>query len=315
MSTPTNKLQRRTFSANDFQQPGQFNREWGQLVDKVNALAGHDGPVQLSNHLNMNGNAIQNVVPTGEDNDVVTKASGNQIYGPSVMQTALEGRGSHPLKTVRRVNDKNQRESFSSFLNDTMSTPPNANTAQVFYVNGGATTQVTVPATQVGFADGSVQHVASRTDVLSNPASVVIVSITVAGNVATVTTATAHGLIAGDVAFLTGVTPSDFDGAFAVTGVGSPTTFTFNIVTSAGSGAGGTVSLGGVYYYYAVKNSKVVNLIGPFSADTPQNRLNANTDGKQIVAVAVLTSSGGVNEQSGGGGTPTTGAVNSGSFF
>lgn len=315
MSTPTNKLQRRSFQPTDFQNPDQFNREWSQLIDKVNALAGHDGPVKLANHLDMGGNAVQNVVPTGDANDVVTTATGNQSYGPAVLQQALEGRGSHPLKTIRRINDKNQREGNSSFLNALMSTPPNANTAQVFYVNGGSTTQVTVPATQVSFADGSVQHVLSRTDVLSNPVSVVIVSISVAGNVATVTTATPHGLIAGDVAFISGVTPSDFDGAFGVTGVGSPTTFTFNIVTAAPSGLGGVVSLGGVYYYYAVEKSPVLNLIGPFSADTPQHRLNANTDNKQIVAVAVLNSDGGVNGQSGGGGTPTTGAVNSGSFF
>jgi hypothetical protein len=271
--------------------------------------------VQLFGHLDMGGNTIRNVVPSGNANDVVTNQTGNATYGPQVMRDQLEGRGAAPLKTVRRINDKNQREQFSSFLNDTMSTPPNANTAQVFYVNGGGTTQVTVPAVVVNFADGTVQHVASRTDTLTNPTTVGIVSISVTSGVATVTTSAAHGLVAGDVAFISGVTPTDFNGAWGVTGVGSSTTFTFNFIGTPTSGTGGSVSLGGVYYYYAVISSAVMNLVGPFAGDTPQNRLNANTDGKQIVAVAVLNSSGGVNAQSGGGGTPTTGAVNSGSFF
>jgi hypothetical protein len=311
----TNKLQRRIFSSQDFQNPDQFNREFGALVDKVNGLAGHDGPVKLASHLDMSDNTIQNVKPGGTPNEVVTSATGDKAYGAATIRQQLEGSGKQSLKSMRRLNDNNQREQSSTFLTDLMSTTPNANTAQVFYVNGGSTTQVTVPATVLGFSDGSQVNLASRTDVLANPTVITIVSITVTGTTATVTTATPHGLIAGEVAFIDGVTPSSFNGAFAVTGVSSTTVFTYEIVTGAPSGSGGTVSLGGVYYYYATKQSKTMALIGPFSADTPQNRLNANTDTKQIVAVAVLSSSGGVNGQSGGGGTPTIGAVNSGSFF
>jgi len=75
------------------------------------------------------------------------------------------------------------------------------------------------------------------------------------------------------------------------------------------------VSLGGVYYYVAQRQRATLALVGPFAADTPQNRLQANLDGSQIMAVAVVNGAGGVPSQSGGGGTPTTGAVNSGSFF
>lgn len=65
------------------------------------------------------------------------------------------------------------------------------------------------------------------------------------GNVATFTTALAHGYAAGWNAVIQGVTAAgttDFDGTFAILAVPSPTTFTVQQIQANDTGAGGTAS-------------------------------------------------------------------------
>lgn len=62
-------------------------------------------------------------------------------------------------------------------------------------------------------------------------ATVAITAIT-AANPAVVTTSAAHGLSVGDVVVIAGVTPAYYNGSWAVTAVGSATTFSINVGTA-----------------------------------------------------------------------------------
>jgi hypothetical protein len=54
---------------------------------------------------------------------------------------------------------------------------------------------------------------------------------------AVVTTGAAHGFSAGDVVTLAGVTPAGYNNKWAITAVGSTTTFTINVGTALGAGS------------------------------------------------------------------------------
>jgi len=69
-----------------------------------------------------------------------------------------------------------------------------------------------------------------------------ISSITHTGNVATLTTSSAHGLITGNQVTITGATPSDYNGVYIIT-VTSTTTFTYTMATT----PSGNASVVGTY--------------------------------------------------------------------
>jgi hypothetical protein len=180
--------------------------------------------------------------------------------------------------------------------------------------NSGNVT-VTIPATPFTFADGSTIYLHGRTDTLSLPASYGIQSISSVGNLVTVVTYLPTGLLAGKSMTIVGVTPSGFNGSYVVNSATPPYTFTYQNDLGTVSGSGGSVELGNVYYYAVKKRSPIISLIGPVSGDTAQNRLQANLDGVQIVAVVVLTNSGTMVSSSGGGGSPILGSPAAGCFF
>ena len=62
-------------------------------------------------------------------------------------------------------------------------------------------------------------------------ASQAVSSITISGNVATVTTGSAHGLSVGAVVQLAGFTPAGYNGLFTIASVPSATTWTMNVNT------------------------------------------------------------------------------------
>ena len=154
-----------------------------------------------------------------------------------------------------------------------------------------------------------------RTDVLSLPAQFAISAITSSGNVVTITTATASGLVAGQVVTINGVAPPEFNLTAVLTSSTPPFTLTFQASLGTLTGLGGFVQVNGVYYYAVRKRSTKIILLGPFTGDTAQNRLQANFDGFQIVAVVVITNDGGQVSQSGGGGSPVVGSPAAGAFF
>lgn len=74
--------------------------------------------------------------------------------------------------------------------------------------------------------------------------AVISTAVRSAANVVTITTATAHGMDAlnlGSV-LIAGVADASFNGTFTVTGVLSPTSFTYSQTASAGSSSGGSVT-------------------------------------------------------------------------
>lgn len=95
----------------------------------------------------------------------------------------------------------------------------------------------------------------------------VISSITAVAALATLTTATAHGLVTGDSLTITGAVPAAYNGTYPVT-VTSATTFTYN----AGSAPGGAATTMGAYTgttaaYADVEEASDIK-IGGVSVDT-----------------------------------------------
>lgn len=286
-----------------------------QLTDTVNSLAGYSGSVPLANHLDMGGKRIMNVGAPVADTDALSSGVAKNSYSVQALAPQLESSSPTGLKSMRRLNDSNQREQGSSFLNDLMSSVPNATTVIPVISNSGSNVQVVIPASLFTFADGSTIMLISRTDLLARPAQYAISSISCSGNVVTVVTSAPSGLSAGQAVTITGVTPPSFNGTFAVTSVTLPDTFTYQLDLGTTSGSGGNVQTNSVYYYGVKKRDPTVHLFGPFPSDTMQNRLSSNYDSFQIVAVIAVTDSGAQIAQSGGGGSPITGSPCAGSFF
>lgn len=293
-----------------------FQRWLDQLTDAVNIHSGYLGPTKFASHIDLGGNRITNVGPAIDASDAISSAVAEANYSAPALRPQLESNGSVPLKTMRQLNNSSQREQQSSFLNDLMSSPPSANAIYPTFASVGGGVQVTLPASLFKFADGSSFILQARTDILSLPLSFTISSISVTSNLVTVMTTAPTGLTSGMLMTVTGVTPVQFNGPFAVqtsTGGGGTLTYQDNIGT--GSGSGGSVELANVYYYAVGKRTTFITLFGPFNGDTAQNRLEVNYDGFQIVAVVVLTASGGQDAQSGGGGNPIVGSPTAGTFF
>ena len=152
------------------------------------------------------------------------------------------------------------------------------------------TNLITIPSH--GFANGDVVQYegiatngqrgqnSQNTQLSYTPIAVTNKALT--SNVATLTTATAHGFTTGQAVFVAGV-DATFNGTYSVTGTPSGTTFTYaktaTDVTSAAVTPNGTVSLFGMYNQqsyltnastYTIYNAGV-NTIGLFAPDTGTN--------------------------------------------
>lgn len=296
--------------------PADFQRHYSQLTDAVNSLAGHNGPIPLADHLDMGGNSVRNLGVPAAPTDAIASGVAEGKYSAAALAPKISPTGPQAMSGYRILGSAGQREPTSTYMKDLMSSTPNANgilpTLKV--VGGGV--QVDIPAEKITFADQGSLLLQGRTDVLALPSSFTITSITAVGNLVTVVVGSPTGLVAGNLMTIDGVLPTNFNGAFIVessTGGGSTLTYTAQVGT--GSGAGGNVEIANVYYYTAQKKNTQIQLLGPFNGDTAQNRLQVCYDGFQIVAVVVLTASGGQVSQSGGGGTPIVGSPTAGSFF
>lgn len=311
MPTP-NQLGKPTFTTTE--DPG-FWQHYYQLVDTVNTLAGHNGEIGLSNHINMGGKRIKGVGAPIDPTDALQTAVAASRFSPDAVIQKIKPGGSSPMVGYRQIGSGSQREPSSSYLNDLMSSVPNANEIFPTITNLGGSVLVSLPSSLFTFADGSTVLLQARTDTLSLPAQYAISSISCVGNLVTVVTSTASGLVAGEVATIEGVTPSQFNLTAVLTSATPPFTLTYQASLGTVTGSGGDVQRNGVYYYAVRKRSTGIFLLGPFSGDTAQNRIQANFDGFQIVAVVVITASGGQVAQSGGGGSPIVGSPAAGSFF
>ena len=291
-------------------------QQWlSQLADTVNSIQGYNGVIKLNNHVDLGGSQLKNVGAPTEPTDALTSGLAEASYSASVLAPKLESTGSQPLKTVRRLSDPNQREGVSSFLNDLMSTPPNANAIIPLTSSAEGGIQVVIPSSPFTFADGSTLLLQSRTDILSLPTSYSISSISCVGNLVTVVTTAPTGLTIGQAMTVTGVSPAGFNGSFPITGTALGNTLYYQDDLGTVGGSGGSVELNNVWYYTVKKRSTLVNLFGPVNGDTASNRLQVNQDGNQIVAVVVLTASGSQVASSGGGGSVIVGSPTAGVFF
>ncbi len=175
---------------------------------------------------------------------------------------------------------------------------------------------VSIPSAAFAYADGSSTMLNGRTDLLSLPGQYAISNVTLSAGTMTITTTTASGLTAGEIATLVGIDPASYNGIFQLTGATPPYTLVCHNPSASGAYvSGGFVQISSVYYYGVAKRSQNIILFGPFNADSASNRLQVNGDGFQIVAVITLTNSGGQVSSSGGGGTPIVGSPTGGCFF
>lgn len=308
---PPNKLPVRTFA----ELPVDFQQHYQQLTDTVNSLTGHNGTVQLVSDVDLGGNRVKNLGTAKEPNDALASTVAEQRYSATALKPKLQPGGSASMVGYRMINNGSQREQVSSYMNDLMSSVPSANTIYPTITNSGGQVSVSIPAGPFTFADGSTINLIGRVDLLSLPAQYAIASISSSGTVITVTTSSASGLAGGQIATIAGVTPASFNGTVQLTSATPPDTLTYQSNLGTLTGSGGYVQTNGVWYYTVKKRSQHITILGPYSADTAQNRLQASYDGYQIVAVVVLTASGGQVGQSGGGGSPIVGSPTAGAFF
>jgi hypothetical protein len=290
------------FKLEDFQSEdgiSRFNQQMTNVVKALNSVVAGAGPVTLPAGVDLQGASIANVGGVGPQHEVVSKAYAEANYSAAAIKPKLEAGGSHALTTVRRVNDSRQLENSSAFLEGALNTAPTTNTSTIT----GSGSTVSISSGQHLLVSGNVQAYASRTDTFSLPSSFTLSSISRSSSIVTAITSTATGYAPGSVINAGAVSDSSFDGSFVlVTAVG--TTLTWAQVAPNASATGGTVSEGSVYYYRLGRNQKTLSLIGPYSADSQQSRLQANTDGGVLIGVVVLNGSGVDLTQSAAGATP-----------
>lgn len=289
----------------DLEQDGlpTLNNYLTQVQDQINRLSGATGPTELPSGVDVRGATLTGLGQPQSPTDAVSLAHAEDNYSAAALSPKLEASGSSPLKTYRALNSKAQRENYSTFLENCMSTSPTANTSTISADPPvGGTVTVTVSAGSHLYVSGNELTYAQRTDTLSLPTSYSISSISRTGGVVTANFSSAPPFTIGDFISIAGVSNSSFDGSFQITG-GGGTTFTWNQSGANASSSGGGASQGTVYYYFIGVNSRTLALAGPYSGDTQENRLNVNIDGTVLVAVIVLTGSGVDLSQSAGGAT------------
>ena len=120
-----------TFKKSDLDDPAEsLLNQWVQNVTStINNLLGTGGTTTVTSKLDLTGNKISNIGTPTEPDDAVSKAYADANYGPAQIRQQLDILGKSVMQSMRRLNDVNQRESTSSFLNNLMSTAPTANTS------------------------------------------------------------------------------------------------------------------------------------------------------------------------------------------
>ena len=289
-----------------------LNAQFQNINQSINALQGAAGTINLNSHLNLQGNSIRNVAPPSGPHDVITKSSADAAYSATVLAPQLESNGPNPLQTYRQINNSNQRELSTGFLNSLGNTAPDTNSSFItFGAASGGFVPVTISSGVETRADGSTLTYAQFNDSVSLPGSFNIATIIRSGNQVTGTTTGVNNLSTGETVQIAGVTDTSYNGYFVLSFVGtggSPPgpVFQYSQAGTDSSSSGGTVSLFGVYYYLISPSIGKIFRIGPFAADTAQNRINANKDRLCLIAVVVVTASGGDLVNSASGGTPPT---------
>jgi hypothetical protein len=169
---PTLAIPQVSFKKSDFDDPSLtlFNQAWQNVVQSLNVLLGAGGTTTLTSHLSLSGNKIQNIANPTAPQDAVSLAYADANYGPAQIRQQLDILGKSVMQSVRRLNDVNQRESTSSFLNDLVSTAPTANTSVVtFSPPSGGTITLSITGGTHQKVDGSTVAYPSLIDTVPQP--------------------------------------------------------------------------------------------------------------------------------------------------
>ena len=295
-STPPSPLQQITLSKSDLNEDSLplLNQVLLNHNQLINYLLGFSGPIKLNNHLDMGGKRVTNVADAVTDKDVVSAAFANSKYGVAALSPALESLGNNVMQTYRRLSDPNQREKYSSFLNDVLNTAPTANTANISATAvGGGVTTITVSAGYLQRLDRSVVPFASRSDTVTVPAAFSYTSATRTNGTVVVVTPSPSGVTVNEAIALGGATDPSFNGSgFVVSKVDSPTQFEYLQNGPNGSTSGGGYTPVNVYYYTIAKGQNKLGLVTASGPDSWSNRVPPSIDGTTIVGVAIISTNG-----------------------
>ena len=113
----------------------EFQQMWQELVTQVNISQGVHGPIPVYNHINMNGNLVQNSGQAQESTDLLTQEAADPMYSTATQQAAFEATGSKILQTARKLNDGTKQHKISSDLNLQGSVPPSNITGTLAYTS------------------------------------------------------------------------------------------------------------------------------------------------------------------------------------
>lgn len=297
----------------DLQDPnlGFLNTLLTQMQVQINALSGATGKSPMPSGIDVKGSTVSNIGEPTAPGDAVSKAHAEANYSAAALAPQLDSGSKNSFKGYRSLNSKQQRESYSNFLENIMNTTPTANTSTLSAdPPSGGSVAVTISAGYHVFPSGKTVSYGSRTDTLRLPVTFSISSISRSGNIVTCVTGSATGFLVGQQVYVTGVGDTSYNGTFVLLSVAG-TTLTWAQVGGDSSSSGGTISENGCYYYYIGVNSNMLALGGPFSSDTQANRTAVNKDGFVLIAVLVLNSSGFDFTQSAAGATPPASTGNS----
>lgn len=299
-----------TWKKSDFEDPSLtlFNQQWQNLVQAINVLQGHTGKSTVLSPMDLSNKQIKNLGSPTDTNDAVSKAYADANYGATAVRQQMEILGKSVLQSMRRLNDVNQRETTSSFLNSLMSTAPTTNNSNVTFGSpGGGTVPVTISAGQFSRPDESVVSYPAFNDTVPLPTLINISTLARSGGVVTLTTSGVNPYHAGDTINVTSgnaLSDTSFVGTFVITTIVTPgSVFQYDQTAPNASATGGQVDSGGVFYYHLNTQQNILSRTAA-PVDTWQNRLVASFDGQTIIGVAVVNGVGGAVTQSAAGATP-----------
>jgi hypothetical protein len=295
-------LQQTQFTLADFQSEDgvrRLNQYLTNITRTLNQNLGTAGPVAMPSGIDVKGAAISNVGGIGPEHTAVSKAYAEANYSAAAIGPQLEGNGKYALRSLRRVNDQNQVENQSAWLEGMQSTSPTCNTATI----SGSGATATVSAGYHLKPSGNIVPFASRTDTYTLPGSQAILTLVRRSSVVTATLSAPLAITTGEVINIANTGDSSFDGAFVILTV-SGAVYTWAQIATDSSSTGGTASEGSVYYYGLRRNSQTLSLFGPYSTDSQEQRLQINKDGSVLIAVASFTGTGLNLNQSAAGATP-----------
>lgn len=302
-TAPPAPLQRVTLHKSDLDDPSLslLNNILTNYQQVLNRLQGFSGPIRFNDDLDMAGSRISNVGDATAAGDVVSQAFANSKYSAPALRPQLEANGGYGMQSYRQLSSPNQREKYSSFLNQLLVVSPTSNSSTVtFGPASGGFVPVTISAGYQYFTDGHVEPYLAYNDSLQVPTTYTISTLTRSGGVVSGSTTGSNTLTTGETVVVAGASDPSFDGQFVLASSSSPN-FTYNQSASNSSSTGGSISLNGVYFYIRTSGAETLTRVGPYFADTWQNRITTpsggnqvpSIDGSTIIAVVTVNSNGG----------------------